>query len=432
MPFIFLTTHSSHLAGLPNLEHAHAALAATSVTIAPATPPEQGARYLSPADEQQHQRSTAASLGQDSPGPISELRSAAISSSLAPTESTGNVDPPWKLRSTRQSRSRSPASSSPSYLRSANYQPPPLDEQNTLKSAVAEALQQTESSSPSVHPGLNLQMHFESLISPPTTSHAAPPRSPVLSPLPKSLLPGSPKMRRDHSPSLRVGSPLAQSISPVPGFMTESGNGILSPRLSPIPSPNASPAAEIPNPLSPRATNIASLPRVDELGYPAEPIDFGSRPSEDSDSYFGGASQDSTPTNNNSPQRHEGASAEPIIPSPIPTPQLHITSADQDYEIEDDTVLVEHDMAQMDEDQQQAMFLDDEGLTALEKIYLFSRSNFSFHRTYISKQLPYLIREVSPSEAVEYVCPLLNGLGTDAGTGFPSFFFFLSFDLYFI
>jgi hypothetical protein len=153
------------------------------------------------------------------------------------------------------------------------------------------------------------------------------------------------------------------------------------------------------------------------VGYPAETVYLG-RSAEDSDSYFEGVSQDSTPTSN-SPIQPEGA--EPSIPSPIPAPHLQVTSPDQDYEIEDDTVLVDHDMAQMDEDQQQAMFLDDEGLTALEKIYLFSRSNFSFHRTDISKQMPLLIREVPPSEAVEYVCPLLNGLGTDPGQNYPGY-----------
>lgn len=153
------------------------------------------------------------------------------------------------------------------------------------------------------------------------------------------------------------------------------------------------------------------------MDYPSETVDLG-QTAEDNDSDFEGTSQDSTPTGN-SPIQPVGAA--PSIPSPIPPPHLQVTSPDQDYEIEDDTVLVDHDMAQMDEDQQQAMFLDDEGLTALEKIYLFSRSNFSFHRTYISKQLPFLIREVPPSEAVEYVCPLLNGLGTDPGQNSPGY-----------
>ncbi len=99
---------------------------------------------------------------------------------------------------------------------------------------------------------------------------------------------------------------------------------------------------------------------------------------------------------------------------------LHISVPDQDADGEDYDMVENEGM--MDEDQQQAMFLDDEGLTALEKIYLFSRSTFSFHRSYISKQLPFLIRDVPPTEAVDYVCPLLNGLGTDPGQSFLSIF----------
>lgn len=197
--------------------------------------------------------------------------------------------------------------------------------------------------------------------------------------------------------------------------MAESGSGILSPRLSPNPSPNPSPAAvEIPDPLATRVNHLAPLPRVDEASYPTETVDSTDPSSQvitdTSDGYFDDTSHDSTPTGN-SPLRPEGPDTPILSPA---GPLLQITSPDQS-DMEEDMVMVDHDMAQIDEDQQQAMFLDDEGLTALEKIYLFSRSSFTFHRTYISKQLPYLIREVSPAEAVEYVCPLLNGLGTDVG-----------------
>ena len=74
---------------------------------------------------------------------------------------------------------------------------------------------------------------------------------------------------------------------------------------------------------------------------------------------------------------------------------------------------------------------DTEGYSALEKIYLFSRSQASFHRVFIAHALPrYLlgggtsaaevssevIEQITPSEAVEYVLPLLNGLAMDEGT----------------
>ena len=37
-------------------------------------------------------------------------------------------------------------------------------------------------------------------------------------------------------------------------------------------------------------------------------------------------------------------------------------------------------------------------------------------RVFIAKELPSLIRDVEISEAVEYVLPLMNSLGTDPGS----------------
>ena len=59
--------------------------------------------------------------------------------------------------------------------------------------------------------------------------------------------------------------------------------------------------------------------------------------------------------------------------------------------------------------------LDDEGLTALEKIYLFSLSKSVFHRVYIVHAMPSLLDQVSPVEATKYVLPLLSGLADDQG-----------------
>jgi hypothetical protein len=59
--------------------------------------------------------------------------------------------------------------------------------------------------------------------------------------------------------------------------------------------------------------------------------------------------------------------------------------------------------------------LDDEGLTTLEKIYLYSRSRAAFHRVFIAHALPAFLTHVTPQEAVEYVLPLLSGLAMDDG-----------------
>ncbi|KAF8636603.1 hypothetical protein AX17_003413 [Amanita inopinata Kibby_2008] len=57
--------------------------------------------------------------------------------------------------------------------------------------------------------------------------------------------------------------------------------------------------------------------------------------------------------------------------------------------------------------------LNDEGLSTLEKIYLFSRSKAAFHRVFIAHALPSYLDEVTPQEANEYVLPLLTGLAMD-------------------
>uniref|UniRef100_D8PWW9 TOG domain-containing protein n=1 Tax=Schizophyllum commune (strain H4-8 / FGSC 9210) TaxID=578458 RepID=D8PWW9_SCHCM len=57
--------------------------------------------------------------------------------------------------------------------------------------------------------------------------------------------------------------------------------------------------------------------------------------------------------------------------------------------------------------------LDDDNLSVLEKIYLFSRSKATFHRVFIAHALPSFLEQISPQEAVEYVLPLLSGLAMD-------------------
>ncbi|KAJ7710018.1 armadillo-type protein [Mycena rosella] len=57
--------------------------------------------------------------------------------------------------------------------------------------------------------------------------------------------------------------------------------------------------------------------------------------------------------------------------------------------------------------------VDDEGLSALEKIYLFARSQSVYHRLYIVHALPSFLQQVTPQEAIEYVLPLVPCLAMD-------------------
>ncbi|CAO1629084.1 unnamed protein product [Parajaminaea phylloscopi] len=78
---------------------------------------------------------------------------------------------------------------------------------------------------------------------------------------------------------------------------------------------------------------------------------------------------------------------------------------------------------------------DEESLSTLERIFLFAKSEMTYHRIIVSRSLPLWIRDVELSEAVEYVIALLNGLATDDAevcTAFASelheiiWFFFLN------
>ncbi|CAG8527900.1 8720_t:CDS:10 [Ambispora gerdemannii] len=55
----------------------------------------------------------------------------------------------------------------------------------------------------------------------------------------------------------------------------------------------------------------------------------------------------------------------------------------------------------------------DDSLSPLEKIFLFAKSEAVFHRVYIAKELSMLIKDVEISDAVEFLLPLMNSLGTD-------------------
>lgn len=57
-------------------------------------------------------------------------------------------------------------------------------------------------------------------------------------------------------------------------------------------------------------------------------------------------------------------------------------------------------------------FLDD-GLSCLERIFLFAKSDLAYHRVLVSRCLADWIKDVDLTDAVEYIIPLLNGLATD-------------------
>ncbi|CAG8495067.1 11790_t:CDS:10, partial [Scutellospora calospora] len=78
-----------------------------------------------------------------------------------------------------------------------------------------------------------------------------------------------------------------------------------------------------------------------------------------------------------------------------PTKYYHHFSEVPSEEIEDEELLL------------------DDTLSPLEKIFLYVKSDLVFHRVFIAKELPSLIKDVEINEAVEYVLPLMNSLGTD-------------------
>ncbi|KAF9001864.1 armadillo-type protein [Cyathus striatus] len=97
----------------------------------------------------------------------------------------------------------------------------------------------------------------------------------------------------------------------------------------------------------------------------------------------------------------------PSPASPSPSPSLP-TPPDAHEQLPDDAFPALIDLA-VD------LPLDDEGegLSTLEKIYLFSRSQATFHRVFIAHALPTYLEQVSPQEATEYVLPLLKSLAMD-------------------
>jgi hypothetical protein len=57
--------------------------------------------------------------------------------------------------------------------------------------------------------------------------------------------------------------------------------------------------------------------------------------------------------------------------------------------------------------------MDEEGLTPLERIFLFAKSEHADHRETVSRMLPLWLEEVEVCEAVDYILPLFHGLIED-------------------
>ncbi|PCH38124.1 hypothetical protein WOLCODRAFT_136056 [Wolfiporia cocos MD-104 SS10] len=118
------------------------------------------------------------------------------------------------------------------------------------------------------------------------------------------------------------------------------------------------------------------------------------------------------------------AAGTPLLPlgQQQPMASAYFSSEETAYPMQDPSASDAHlDFTEFD--------ADADGLTALEKIYLFSRSQAAFHRVFIVHALPkYLgaddvesgvfasreeIEHITPAEAVVYVLPLLNSLALD-------------------
>jgi serine/threonine-protein phosphatase 4 regulatory subunit 1 len=111
-------------------------------------------------------------------------------------------------------------------------------------------------------------------------------------------------------------------------------------------------------------------------------------------------------------------------PRPSPHPEQAVeTPATEPMTTADSSIVTSQevgDLSLVDEgdvlptgDYQMDITFDDEGLNALERIFLLSQSDFGFHRAYVARVLGDLLEDVDPCESVEYVLPLLNGYSVD-------------------
>lgn len=70
----------------------------------------------------------------------------------------------------------------------------------------------------------------------------------------------------------------------------------------------------------------------------------------------------------------------------------------------------------MEDDDSSAHFEDD-NLSPLERIFMYAKSEMTYHRVLVARSLYEWIFDVELTDAVEYILPLLNGLGTDGKLG---------------
>ena len=135
------------------------------------------------------------------------------------------------------------------------------------------------------------------------------------------------------------------------------------------------------------------------------------------------------------PSSNDSATDDPSSPAlffytpptspPASTPDLYFTPPSSPYHHspvpQSDSVSSDYFLSDSDYDDTVPtdaaidLALDEEGLTTLEKVYLYSRSKAYHHRIFIVHELHHYLDHVSPQEAVEYVLPLLSGLAMDEG-----------------
>ncbi|KAK0450758.1 hypothetical protein EV421DRAFT_1178039 [Armillaria borealis] len=171
------------------------------------------------------------------------------------------------------------------------------------------------------------------------------------------------------SPSLRQEDPFASPLtSPALIFYTAPSSPIVSPLVD---EPPETPQAMVCDPPPQNAAIVVpSAQQYQAIGSHASP-------------HF-------------SPATRSMGFSSAIGPTQQPLPPVSQT---------DDTFPEAADLDDLDEDL--------EGLNPLEKIYLYSISKTTYHRVFISRDLPNLLEEITPQEAVEYVLPLLQVLSKD-------------------
>lgn len=116
-------------------------------------------------------------------------------------------------------------------------------------------------------------------------------------------------------------------------------------------------------------------------------------------------------------QQASGQSAESVPPSaPLLVPQaLHRAAAGEQANNTTERNEGSDDAFPNIIDEAFGSGFDEDGLSTLEKIYLYARSDSNVHRTFIAHALPSYLEQVTPQEAVEYVLPLIHNLAVDEG-----------------